>query len=100
MAQRSLQGALILFRVYDVPPSDVPLRVIEAQAEQAQTYLAEVALRRDLVGLQVETRTLGGAAALNILDAVQEEQADLLVMSSHGRSGFTRWALAGRRAAR
>ncbi len=89
----ALQGRLILFRVYDIPPSDVPLSVIEAEAEVAQTYLAEVALRPELAGLQVETQTLGGAAALNILDAVQEYRADLLVMSSHGRSGFTRWAL-------
>ncbi len=90
---RVLQGTLILFRVYDVPPSDVSLRVIEAEARRAQTYLAGVALRPDLVGLQAETKMLGGAAALNILDAVQEEQVDLLVMSSHGRSGITRLAL-------
>jgi nucleotide-binding universal stress UspA family protein len=90
---RALGGALILFRAYDVPPTDVPLSVIEAQARQADTYLAEVVLRPDLVGLRVETRTLGGAAARGILDAVQEYQADLLVMSSHGRSGFTRLAL-------
>jgi nucleotide-binding universal stress UspA family protein len=90
---RALQGTLVLFRVYDVPPSEVSLRVIEAEAEVAQTYLAEVALRPELAGLQVEIKTLGGAAACNILDAVQEYQADVLVMSSHGRSGFTRWAL-------
>lgn len=89
----ALQGTLVLFRVYDVPSSDVSLRVIEAAAQEAQTYLAGVALRSELVGLQVETQTLGGAAALNVLDAVQEYQADLLVMSSHGRSGFTRLAL-------
>ena len=90
---RALQGTLVLFRAYDVPPSDVSLNVIEAEARRAQTYLADVALRPELAGLRVETRTLGGAAALNILDAVQEYQANLLVMSSHGRSGFTRWAL-------
>ncbi len=60
---RALQGTLILFRVHDVPPSDVPLSVIEAQTRQVHTYLAEAALRPELVGLQIETRTLGGAAA-------------------------------------
>jgi nucleotide-binding universal stress UspA family protein len=90
---RVLQGTLVLFRVYDVPPSDVSLRVIEAEAEEAQTYLAGVSRRPDLAGLQIETKVLGGAAARNILDAVQEYQADLLVMSSHGRSGVRRWAL-------
>ena len=90
---RVLQGTVILFRAASVPLSDVPLSVIEAEAEKAQTYLAKIALRPELAGLQVETRTLGGAAALNILDAVQEYQADLLVMSSHGRSGITRRVL-------
>lgn len=90
---RALQGTLILFRVAEVPLSDLPLNVIEAEEEKAHTYLARIALRPDLTGLQVETRTLCGTAARNILDAVQEYQADLVVMSSHGRSGFTRWAL-------
>jgi nucleotide-binding universal stress UspA family protein len=90
---QALQGTLILFRAYDVPPADVSLHVIEAAARRAQTYLVGVALRPELAGLRVETRSLGGAATLNILDAVQEYQADLLVMSSHGRSGFTRLAL-------
>jgi nucleotide-binding universal stress UspA family protein len=87
---RAVQGALILFRVYDMPPSDVPLHVIEAEARRAQAYLAGVALRSELAELQVESRTLGGAVARTILDAVQEYQADLLAMSSHGRSGITR----------
>jgi nucleotide-binding universal stress UspA family protein len=90
---RSLQGTLILFRVYDFPPTDVPLTVIEAEAEAAQTYLARVALLPELAGLQVELKTLGGATARTILDAVQEYRIDLLVLSSHGRSGFTRLAL-------
>jgi nucleotide-binding universal stress UspA family protein len=90
---RALQGTLILFRVYDVTSSDFIVAVMEAEAREAQTYLADVALRPELAGLQIETRALGGAAALNILDAVQEYQADLLVMSSHGRSGITRRVL-------
>jgi nucleotide-binding universal stress UspA family protein len=90
---RALQGTLILVRAYDIPPSDVPLSVIEAEEEKAHTYLTKVALRPELTGLQVETKTLCGAATLNLPDAVQAEQADLVVMSSHGRSGFTRLAL-------
>src|SRR5260370_9621258 len=81
----ALQGTLILFRVYDVPPSDVSLRVIEAAAEEAQTYLAGVALRPDLAGLKVGTKTLAGAAARNLLDAGQEDQADLRGVGSPGR---------------
>lgn len=90
---RTLKGTLILLRVYDVTSSDFSIFVMEAEEQKAQTYLDGVALRPALAGLQVETRTLGGAAALNILDAVQEYQVDLLVMSSHGRSGITRRVL-------
>lgn len=90
---RTLEGTLVLFQVYDVPSTDLPLQVIEAAAEQAHTYLARVARRPDLAGIPVETQTLGGAAARGILDAAQEYRADLLVMSTHGRSGLPRLAL-------
>lgn len=90
---RASQGTLLLFQVYNVTSSDVILAVMEAEARRSRTYLAGVALRPELAGLQVETMTLGGAAALSILDAVQEYQVDLLVMSSHGRSGITRQVL-------
>ena len=90
---RAIEGTLILFRAYDITQSDYIEAIMDAEAEEAQTYLAGIAHRPELAGLQIETREIGGAAAHNILDAVQAYQADLLVMSSHGRSGFTRWAL-------
>ncbi len=90
---RTLQGTLILFRVPDVPLADMPLSAIEAEEERARTYLKQIALRPELADTRLETQTLCGAVAQGILDAIQTAQVDLLVMSSHGRSGFSRLAL-------
>ena len=49
--------------------------------------------RPDLHGLAIEALALSGGAAHAILDAVEAFHADTIVMSSHGRSGITRWAL-------
>jgi len=60
-------------------------------------------VRAEIVTLQSELRkkgltvnykiTSGTNAANDIIDTGKEVQADLIIMSSHGRSGFTRWAL-------
>ncbi len=34
-----------------------------------------------------------GEAAEQIVDFAGKEKADLIVMASHGRSGFSRWAM-------
>lgn len=90
---RACGGTLVLFRAPDIALSDVPLSVIEAEEERAYAYLRRVALRSELSGISIERKTCCGAVAAGILGALQTEQADLLVMSSHGRSGFPRFAL-------
>jgi nucleotide-binding universal stress UspA family protein len=84
------------------------LRVLEEQGEQdrtafvspldahldnviAQAYLAEVADRLSRAGILVETVTLSGAAAVQIVAFAQQNDADLIVMSSHGKSGLSGW---------
>ncbi|TFH42686.1 MAG: universal stress protein, partial [Chrysiogenales bacterium] len=55
-------------------------------------YLDKTAdgLRKD--GISVETRiVVDGEPASKILETAKEENADLIIMSTHGRSGFTRW---------
>lgn len=86
-------GTLILFQVYGTIVDDLPLSRYEQAAARSLAYLRETATRYHLTDLPLETETLGGAVAQTILDAVQEYQADLIVMSSHGRSGLKRWAL-------
>jgi nucleotide-binding universal stress UspA family protein len=60
--------------------------------EAATTYLNEVSGRLG-EGPPRETHVLRGNAADAILDHARGSGADLIVMSTHGRSGITRWAL-------
>jgi nucleotide-binding universal stress UspA family protein len=90
---RASGGTLILFQVYDALVDGLPLSRYEQAAARSLAYLREMATRYHLTDLPLETETLGIAVARTILDAVQEYQADLIVMSSHGRSGLKRWAL-------
>ena len=46
-------------------------------------------LRAD--GLTVQTQAYYDAADTAILAAARQKQADLIVMSTHGRSGLNRW---------
>jgi len=70
-------------------------RVSDAEAKleaDAQSYLDGVAagLRKDHI--PVETLIIiDGEPAAKILEAAREHKADLIIMSTHGRSGFSLW---------
>jgi nucleotide-binding universal stress UspA family protein len=61
---------------------------LEADAKSGLDRVAE-ALRKD--GIEVEIALVHGPAALTIEEAAKPD--DLIVMSSHGRSGFKRWLI-------
>jgi len=44
-------------------------------------------------GIKVGITVLMGEAAEQIVDFACSEKADLIIMASHGRSGFSRWAM-------
>jgi nucleotide-binding universal stress UspA family protein len=56
-------------------------------------YLAAIARSEVLDGVGVKMKVLTGVASQTILDVVIEEQADLVVMCSHGDTGIKRWML-------
>jgi nucleotide-binding universal stress UspA family protein len=70
---------------------------IEAQVQvvhEAEEYLAGVAARLKAKGLKgVETSVWYGPAASAIVEAAHVRKADLIVMSTHGRSGLGRLIL-------
>jgi nucleotide-binding universal stress UspA family protein len=68
-------------------------RLAHDETEEAQTYLNTMAQSETLKGLPVEGIVKVGVAANVILDAVAERGVDLVVLTSHGRTGFTRWVL-------
>jgi len=59
----------------------------------AKDYLAKVADNLKKEGITAETAVVSGMPANEILDYAKKNQVDLIVMSSHGRSGITRWVL-------
>lgn len=60
-------------------------------AKTAQTYLIGVASRLEKAGLKAEVVVLVGNPAEEIVRFAKEENADLIVMASRGKSGFNRW---------
>ncbi len=97
-------GSVVLLRVVSIPVEYIPnmygscsMVVVhdlqDAELEQAKHYLAGVAQSEHLVGIRTDTEALSGAAALTILDVAHRQHVDLIVMCSHGHTGFKRWML-------
>jgi nucleotide-binding universal stress UspA family protein len=64
----------------------------EARAvEEADAYLARVSVPLIASGLVVDLASPFGPAADRILDEINLRHADLVIMSTHGRSGLGRW---------
>ena len=100
---RAVNGTVILVQVTELPnifftegkyPSQIYSEdLIEEGKALAANYLDNVSKRPELVGLKTETRVEHGDAAQSILAAVEPLEVDLIVMCSHGYTGFKRWAL-------
>jgi nucleotide-binding universal stress UspA family protein len=74
------------------PTSKIPM-VTGKMLKQGQRYLARVAEQLIKKGMQIGITVLVGEAAEQIVDFAGKGKADLIVMASHGRSGFSRWAM-------
>ena len=58
---------------------------------QAQRYLGRIAKAMEAKGIKVSTEVLLGDPADEIVIYATHPGCDLIVMSSHGRSGVSRW---------
>jgi nucleotide-binding universal stress UspA family protein len=67
-----------------------PLEWHYSQAE-AVAYLEDVAERLRMAGLTTEHALLEGEPAVRVIDHAQAKHADLILLSSHGRSGLSGW---------
>ncbi|HEV8585846.1 MAG TPA: universal stress protein [Methylomirabilota bacterium] len=89
-------AALVLLRAVEAhgTPFADPAAAQVAAIREAEDYLAGVAARlRDAGALEVETSVWYGPPAEAIADAARYRKADLIVMSTHGRSGLGRLVL-------
>ncbi len=72
-----------------VPYTEPELELIKQRAED---YLDKAGEGLRSKGTAVKTKVSTGNAAAEILKAADEIKAGLIAMSTHGRSGFHRWA--------
>lgn len=64
----------------------------ERNESDAKDYLISTAEELTRAGMRVEVELIvGGAADEAILDYAKENSIDLIIMSTHGRSGVHRW---------
>lgn len=70
-----------------------PLEAFTDNAEVYQAYLDEVARRLERQGVTVKTALMRGTPAEAIRMYLTEHSVDLMVMTTHGRSGISRWML-------
>jgi nucleotide-binding universal stress UspA family protein len=100
---KTLGAELVLVRVVDYTNrgtlSDLELlydyeiiaSALEAEREVAVAYLAETSTALAAEGITVSTKLYDGIASQVIVALAQP--GDLIVMSTHGRSGLRRWIL-------
>lgn len=67
--------------------------VIESEIEAASDYLKTVAGSPELAGIPTAIEVSFGLPGQYILAAAASGEVDLIVLRSHGRTGFARWAL-------
>jgi nucleotide-binding universal stress UspA family protein len=97
---KTFDAEIILFQVvpfmpiYGSPELVTPLIIDEKQKEAAERDLTNLAEEIKKRGIKVvATVRTGQQVAVEIIDFAKESGIDLIVMSTHGRSGFTRWVL-------
>lgn len=92
----ALDAEVVLFRASWVDPTDNPL-AYERDMEATKQHLSEqleaqaTALRNE--GLRARSLVKLDYPAEAILKAVEQTESDLIVMTTHGRTGFKRWLL-------
>jgi nucleotide-binding universal stress UspA family protein len=104
---RATDGTIVLLQVVSIPATYIPFtyspdmaqvpmyteELMDTEQENTEKYLAEVANLDMLVGIKVEKTVIPGTAGMTIIDTAREEDIDVIVMCSHGETGFKRWAL-------
>ena len=79
------------FNLHHEMDEDTYRDATETAEAQAKNYLSEMAGRLKAEGIAVENDMAYGLPADEILNYAEQKQVDLIIMSTHGRSGISRW---------
>ncbi|MGZ3600382.1 MAG: universal stress protein [Ktedonobacterales bacterium] len=98
---RASGGEIILLHVLVTPleyatplaPSTYAVQPYEDLQKEAGDYLRRIVESPVLVSVPVSIDVRTGPPAMSILDVADERDVDSIVMTTHGRTGVTRWAL-------
>ena len=92
-----LDMSIVLLRVLEpVPPAvvealrDTMPDVTEGRRQEAESYLASVAMTLEARGIRTVLEVRSGRPDLQIVETARDFKADLIAMSTHGRSGLGR----------
>ncbi len=96
---RAMEAEVVLFRVAQPIPRtralaempDVYNDVVAATYREAEEYLSGLQAQLDYDRITIEHRSAEDGVARQILDYAADGGADLVVVSSHGRTGVERW---------
>ncbi len=68
------------------------VRMEEEEKKRARDYIVKMAAGLKEEGIAAQGVMVSGRAADEILEYANKNQVDLIIMSTHGRSGISRWA--------
>jgi nucleotide-binding universal stress UspA family protein len=66
---------------------------IDEEVDSAAAYLQAVATSPELSGIEIKAKVVFGLPVQQLLALVEAPEISLIVLCSHGRTGFTRWVL-------
>jgi nucleotide-binding universal stress UspA family protein len=105
---KGIGGEIILLRVSEPPalPADRSPAIKPSWEEyrdmlmaeiqrQAEKYLEGIRANLGKSGIKARSQATIGKAAENILQVAQKEDINLIAMTTHGRTGVSRWAYGG-----
>jgi nucleotide-binding universal stress UspA family protein len=87
---RVLERSTTTGRLKSVDPLEWQMVKAEVSA-----YLHNVTTRLQEIGIQAENALLEGQAAERVLQYVRNRDVELIILSSHGRSGLSGWNVSG-----
>jgi nucleotide-binding universal stress UspA family protein len=95
---RAFEAKVMLLRVLGQTQARDPAQSVDPlnwyiDKTEARLYLEKVAAQLQQVGVQTQTEAREGLAAEWITEFAQANGTNLIVLSTHGRSGLTQWGI-------
>lgn len=88
---QTIAAADVAYDLTSLPSQQQLERAYERSFANAEAYLSSVALQARTAGVACQTTVLRGDPAQLICDVANESKIDVVVICTHGRTGFNRW---------